>query len=147
MDEVEMRKTKGSSQTLDIFQMMFESADLFSSIWQPMLKSVGRWHLEVAGLGVKHSQAALQFSRDLSRCYTAGDITSAQIRYWDSVSSQYALSSQRLAATVARAVELPAPAEASEVVTLPRKTRDRDLIVLPSESGVPTADGLDRKVA
>lgn len=147
MDEVEMRKTTGSSQTHDIFQMMFEGADLFSSIWQPMLKSVGRWHLEVAGLGVKHGQAALQFSRDLSRCYTAGDIASAQIRYWDSVSSQYAQSSQRLAATVARAVELPAAAEASEVVTLPRKARDRDLIVLPSESDAPATAGLDRKVA
>ncbi|HPG89461.1 MAG TPA: hypothetical protein PLD46_07380 [Hyphomicrobium sp.] len=142
MDEVEMRKTTGSSQTHDIFQLMFEGADLVSSVWQPLLKSIGRWHLEVAGLGVKQGQAALQFSRDLSRCYTAGDVASAQIRYWDTVSSQYAQSSQRMAATVARAAEQPL---ASEVVPLPRKSRDHDLIVLPGESNKDS--DFDRKVA
>jgi hypothetical protein len=80
MSEDQMRKSAGSSQTQDYFQLVLDGADMFSSIWQPMLKSVGRWQLEVAGLGMKQGQAALQLSRDLSRCLTPGDIASANMR-------------------------------------------------------------------
>jgi hypothetical protein len=123
--------------------LVLDGADMFSSIWQPMLKSVGRWQLEVAGLGMKQGQAALQLSRDLSRCLTPGDIASANMRYWNAVTLQYSQSSQRLAASVARTVEAPI---ASEVVALPRKPRGHDVIELPNdEMARPAAD--ERKVA
>lgn len=141
MDETTMRRANAPSQSLAAFEFMCESADLVSSVWQPMLKSIGRWHLEVAGLSVKQTQAALQFSRDLSRCMSPGDFASAHIRYWDSVTSQYAQSSQRLAATTARTIAQPA--ETSEVVPLRVKAREHDLIVIPEEF----ADKPDRKVA
>lgn len=142
MDDTTMRRANAPSQSLAAFEMMCEGADLVSSIWQPMLKSIGRWHLEVAGLGVKQTQAALQLSRDLTRCMTPGDFASAHIRYWDAVTSQYAQSSQRLAATTARTIAQPL--EASEIVTLRVKSRSHDLIVIPEDL---TANKPDRKVA
>ena len=66
----ELRKPGHTPVSQDYFQLLFEGADLYSSFWRPMLKSAGRWHLEIAGLGAKQSQAALQLSRDLSRSMT-----------------------------------------------------------------------------
>jgi hypothetical protein len=140
MSESQYEKQALTSPSHDYFQMMFEGADLYSSMWQPLLKSVGRWQLEVAGLSVKNSQAALAWSRDVTRSWTAADAVAANVRYLEAVSSQYALSSQRLAATVTRAVDAPIP---SEVVQLPVK-RGHDVIELP---GMADDRVLQRKVA
>lgn len=131
-----------ASPTHDFFQLFFESADMYSGMWQPLLKSVGRWHLEVAGLGMKQAQASLQLSRDLARSWTAGDAVAANVRYWDAVTSHYSQSSQRLAATVQRTVEAPF---VPEVVPMPSK-RGHDMIVLP-EAGDADARQPVRKVA
>jgi hypothetical protein len=139
----ETRKVSGTSETQDYFRVMFDGADLISSFWQPMLKSVGRWHLEVAGLTVKQGQAALQLSRDLSRSMTPADVASAHARYWDAVTSQYSQSSQRLAASVARTVEAP---RVSEVVPLPLKPRGHDVIELP-DAVTARPEAPERKVA
>jgi hypothetical protein len=127
MSESQHEKQSVTSPSHDYFQMMFEGADLYSTMWQPLLKSVGRWQLEVAGLNVKNSQAALAWSRDVTRCWTPADAVAANVRYLEAVSAQYAMSSQRLAATVSRAVEAPI---LSEVVQLPVK-RGHDVIELP----------------
>lgn len=141
MDHTNLRKADVVPQSHDMFQLLCEGADLVSSVWQPLLKSVGRWNLEVAGLGVKQTQATLQLSRDLARCRTPGDVASANIRYWEAMTSQFAVSSQRLAATAVKSVAQH-EAEAPEVVTLRVKARDHDLIVIPEQS-----ETLDRKVA
>ena len=145
MSEYFMPKSSESSHTQDYFQLMFDSADMISSIWQPMLKSAGRWQLEVAGLGMKQGQAALQLSRDLSRCMTTGDIASAHMRYWNTVTLQYAQSSQRLAASVARAQPQQVP-PVSDVVTLARKPRGHDVMEWP-DAATEYPAAIDRKVA
>ena len=63
----EMHKSAFTSPTHDFVHMMFEGADLVSSFWQPLLKSVGRWQLEAAGLSMKQSQAGLRLAHDLAR--------------------------------------------------------------------------------
>jgi hypothetical protein len=140
MSQSQFEKQAVTSPSYDYFQMLFEGADIYSSLWQPMLKSVGRWQLEVAGLSVKQSQAVLAWSRDVTRCWTPADAVAANVRYLETVSSQYAQSSQRLAATVSRAVEAPA---LSEVVQLNVK-RGHDVIELP---GLADDHVLPRKVA
>jgi hypothetical protein len=127
MSQTELDRTAKLSPTHDYFLMMFEGADVYTALWQPLLKSVGRWHLEVAGLGVKQGQAALQLSRDLSRSWTPADAYAANIRFWETTSSLCAMSSQRLAATVVQAVDAPVM---SDVVPLPVK-RGHDTMVLP----------------
>jgi hypothetical protein len=140
MRQSELDKTAMTPASHDYFQMMFEGADLYASLWQPMFKSVGRWHLEVANLGVRQGQAALQLSRDLARSWTPADALAANVRYLEATTQQYAQSSQRLAATVSNAVETQAQ---SQVLQLPLK-RSHDTIVLPT----PSAEAeLPRKVA
>ena len=146
MDNTKQRTADHAPHSHDMFQMLCEGADLVSSVWQPLLKSVGRWNLEVAGLGVKQTQATLQLSRDLSRCRTPGDIASANIRYWDAMTSQFALSSQRLAATAVRSVEQTS-ADATEVVALRVRAPNRDLIVIPEQPELVVSPAPDLKVA
>jgi hypothetical protein len=138
MRQNQSEKAIVTSPSQDYFQMIFEGADLFASMWQPMLKSVGRWQLEVAGLGVKSGQAALSWSHDVTRSWTPMDALAANVRFLEAVTAQYAQSSQRIAASVTRAVETP---PLSDVVALPLK-RAHDMIVLPDE-----ADAVPRKVA
>lgn len=122
----------------DFFQLMFDATDLYSSIWQPMLTSIGRWNLEVAGLGLRHGQETLKLAGALARSTHPSDWTAASLRYWDQVSAHYAQSSQRLAATVHKSVE---KSLTPSVVPMPiRQHSDHDMIVLPEEPG-------ERKVA
>lgn len=120
-------KSGNTSLSHDFFHMLFEGADLYSAMWQPLLKTVGRWQLEVSGLSVKNGQAALAWSHDLARSWSPADAVAANVRYLDAVSSQFAQSSQRLAASVSRTVEAPV---SKGVVPLPVK-RTHDMIVLP----------------
>lgn len=138
MNDERSEKSVVASQSQDFFQLMFDAVDLYASIWQPTLKSIGRWNLEVAGLAMRQGQASLQLSRALARSASPGEWTSASVRYWDQISSQYAQSSQRLAATVEKSVK-----ETFEpsVVPLPvRQHQQHDMIVLP-------ANDIERKVA
>ncbi len=145
MSQDQMRNSAGPSHTQEYFQMLLDGADMFSSFWQPMLKSTGRWQLEVAGLAFKQGQAALQLSRDLALCRTPGDMTTANMRFWNATTLQYAQSSKRLAASVARTVEAPILSE-SEVVSLLRKPRGHDVIELPNDEPARPA-AVERKVA
>jgi hypothetical protein len=122
----EVHKSSSSSPNHDFFQMIFESADMVSAFWQPLLKSVGRWQLEIAGLSMKQSQATLRLTHDFARCTTPADVASANLRYWDSLTSEIAQSSHRIAASVQRAAEVPSRVE---IVNLPSRS-GRDMIVL-----------------
>ena len=138
MSSSDLQSSRNTSMTHDCFQMMFESADLYSSFWQPMLKGVGRWHLEMANLNAKHGQAALQLGRDVAHSFTPADVAQSYGKYWQTVSSQYTASSERIAASVSQTVQAPLT---SEVVPLPSK-RGRDTLVIPDPVALP-----DRKVA
>jgi hypothetical protein len=140
MSQSEFEKSMITSPSHYYFQTMFEAADLYSAMWQPWLKSIGRWQLEVSGLGLKQGQAAIAWSHDILRSWTPGDAAAANMRYLEAVSTQVAETSQRLAANVSRAVEAPA---LSGVVPLPVK-RGHDMIMLPE---APEERAEPRKVA
>lgn len=138
MSEDRLPTSPVASHSHDFFQLMFDAADLYSSIWQPFLKTIGRWNLEVAGLSLRHSQASLQLAGNLARSSSPAEWAAASLHYWDQISAQYAQSSQRLAATVHKTVEKSLE---PSVLKLPvRQQHDHDMIVLPSEDS-------ERKVA
>jgi hypothetical protein len=154
LEQAELRRSPADhgvrhSPTHDAVQMLFESADMISSFWQPTLKSIGRWQLELAGLGMKSGQASLQLSRDLARSFSPVDVYAAYVRYWDAISIQCAQSQQRIAANAVRASA--DPAVFAGVVPLPIATqapvkRTHDVIEIPDDE----ADGrrsYARKVA
>ena len=135
-------KSSFTSPTHDFFQFMFEGADLLSSFWQPVLKSVGRLHLEVAGIGIKHGQAAVKLSQELARSVSPLEAYAAHVRYWEAISAQFAQSQQRI---VASSADLSGAPLTSDVVPLVVK-RGHDVLELQLDQGSDSAS-LTRKVA
>ncbi len=135
------------SPTHEYVHMLFEGADLVSSFWQPLMKSAGRWQLEVSGLAMKHSQAALRLSHELARCMSPVDVYAANVRYWEAVSSNVRQSQERIAASTVRTDEPQVTVGApSDVVPLAAGSRTHDIIKLPDEAAASRAAPV-RKVA
>lgn len=140
MSEDRLREPAAPSHSHDFFQLMFDATDLYASVWQPVLKSIGRWNLEVAGLGMRHGQASLQLARALARSADPSEWTAASVRYWDQVSAHYAESSQRLAASVKKTVETALEPSVVQLPVRQPQQSGHDVIVLPEDGG-------ERKVA
>lgn len=131
---------KQASPLHDYFQMFFESADLVSAFWQPVLKGVGRQQLELARLSARQGQSMLQYVRNVSASPSPAGVAAATQHYWQSMAGEFTQSTRKLAAVATETVHLTA---SSEILTLPLK-RNRDVMSLVPANG---EDDEVRKVA
>lgn len=141
MESEYQRVPPATSPTHDAFQVMFDSLDMVSSIWQPSAKGFGRWQLELAQLNARQNRAALEFGRNMMRWTSPMDAMTNTWSYWQTLSGFYGMAGENLTSVVAKAAQPPL---AIEIVPLPVK-KARDTIVLPdhTEPELP----FDRKVA
>lgn len=133
-----------TSPANDVFEVMFQGADILSSFWQPMLKGIGRWQLEVAQLGAKQARATLELGHRVARAENPLVIGDAYRDYWSMVGGIYNEASRNIATAMVRA----APhAAVLELPVMPR-ARVHDTLQLLDEGrrAAPEA-GLERKVA
>lgn len=100
-----------TSPTHDAFRLMFEAADMVSIYWQPFLKGIGRWQLELAQVGAKQSRAAIEFGNRLTQSTNPVDLVNAQTLYWQQVGQAYSDAGQNISQAFARASEMPAGIE------------------------------------
>jgi hypothetical protein len=115
-----------SSPAHDSFQLVFEAADTLSLYWQPLLKSIGRWQLEMAQAGAKQSRAAIALNHRLTQATNPIDVINAQVQFWMQVGQAYSDANQHITQALARAAEPPAGVE-----TLPvQKKRKHDTLRL-----------------
>jgi hypothetical protein len=96
-----------TSPAHDAFQLAFETADIFSLYWQPLLKGVGRWQLELAQAGAKQSRAAIEFGQRMTRVTNPIDVVNAQVVYWQQVGQVYSDANQSITQAIARVAEPP----------------------------------------
>ena len=114
-----------TSPAHDVYEVMFQGADLVSSFWQPFLKGAGRWQLEMAQLATKQTRAALGFSHTLARSRSPDQLVEAYRNYWNEVSSFYSDASRNIATALVRA------APHAAVLELPlHKPREHDTLQL-----------------
>lgn len=115
----EFGQTRGpTSPAYDMFQVMFQGTDMISSFWQPMLKGVGRWQLEIAQAGTRQTRAAMALGQRVVRATGPGDVLEAYRDYWTDVSGVYSDASRNIATAIVRA----APhAAVLELPVTPRK--------------------------
>jgi hypothetical protein len=106
-------KTTGAptSPAHDAFQMMFETTDMVSLYWQPFVKGVGRWQLELAQAGAKQSRAAIEFGQRMTRVTNPIDVVNAQVLYWQQIGEVYSDANQHITQALVRAAEPPAGIE------------------------------------
>lgn len=129
-----------TSPAHDVFEVMFQAADLWSSCWLPMMKGAGRWQLEMSQLAAKQARAAMTLGQRLSRCETSDHMVDAYREYWYDVGSFYSDASRNIATALVRA------APHTAVLQMPLRrvhTHDRmQLIDTPEQ-----AERYERKVA
>ncbi len=129
-----------TSPAHDFYEVLFQGTDIVSSYWQPMLKAVGRWHLEISHLAAKQLRANMMLANNLARAGTSSSMTQAYREYWDELSHSYSEANRNIATALSRTT-----AGSSAVVHMPRRSRDT-LQLLDVE--VPDAEGTYvRKVA
>ncbi|MET1045409.1 MAG: hypothetical protein ABWX70_01690 [Hyphomicrobium sp.] len=135
MQEGKEIQVQNTSIYYPMFQYIFEMADVTSSFWQPLLTSIGRTHLEVAGLQARQTRALVHWTHQLMRPTMPADIFRAHAEFWGTIVQDYADAAPRVAAAVETAAEaVVAPAVVPMPVLPVRDTLillDRDEQILP----------------
>lgn len=130
-----------TSPAHDFYEVMFQGADLVSSFWQPMLKGVGRWQLEMAQLTAKQTRASVELGTRMTRATSVNSVLDAYSDYWSNVSGYYAEANRNISTALVRA----APHAAVLELPMTPKPRTRDSLLL-IDTGNASLDH-ERKVA
>jgi hypothetical protein len=82
----------------NLSQTYFGGLDMMVKGYEPALKGVGRWNLEVLGFMARRAQAWLEVPSRLSQCKTPADFLTEQNKFWQAATADYADGSKRLTA-------------------------------------------------
>jgi hypothetical protein len=123
----------------NLSQAYFGNLDLMVKGYEPTLKGVGRWNLELVGLMARRAQAWLEIPSRLSHCQTPADVFGEHVRFWQAAAADYAEGSHRLAAAWGACAMLP-KANGAE-------PRDYITFAEPQEQPAAAAKRGDRKAA
>ncbi len=91
----------------NLSQAYFGGVDMMVKGYEPALRGVGRFNLELVGLMARRSQAWLEIPVRLSRCRTPMDLVNEQLRFWQTAAADFAEGQQRLAAALGACAVLP----------------------------------------
>jgi hypothetical protein len=91
----------------NLSEAYFGTLDKVMKGYEPALKGVGRWNLELFSLMTKRSREWLEMPTRLSRCKTPLDVAGEQARFWQTAAGQYAEASHRLAAALGACAVVP----------------------------------------
>jgi hypothetical protein len=78
------------------FASWHQALEAFGKNSEPMLKSIGRWNLELMGLSARRARAWMEIPAQLSRCKTPQDLVREQLLFWQHFAVDYAEGTQRL---------------------------------------------------
>ena len=106
----------------NLSQTYFGGLDMMVKGYEPALKGVGRWNLELLGLMARRAQAWLEIPSRLSQCKTPVDVFNEQGKFWQAAAADYADGSQAAGGGVER---VRGDAEAQ------RQRQPRDYITFP----------------
>lgn len=150
-----------TSPAYDFFQLMFEAADAVSLIWQPFLKGVGRYQLEMAQLGARQSRALIESGHTkpfagnplMSMPLTPMALLETQARLWNQFGDMYLETGRNVARAADQAViKLPAQPQSAlqsepQVKAEAPKKPERDVMRLEEWVGWMDDDALERRRA
>ena len=91
----------------NLSQSYFGGLDMMVKGYEPALKGVSRWNLELFGLMARRAQAWLEVSSRLSHCKTPVEVLSEQGKFWQTAAADYVDSSKRLAAAWSACATMP----------------------------------------
>lgn len=129
---------------VNLSQAYYGGLDALAKGYEPMLKSIGRWNLEVMGLMTRRARAWLEMPARVSQCKSPQDLLREQLQFWQTAAHDYSEGAQRL--TVAFGALVP-PAF-NGVLSGKAVPQARDYINFPdSGPGVEEAPARERRAA
>ena len=114
----------------NLSQTYFGSLDMMVKGYEPALKGVGRWNLELLGFMARRAQAWLEVPARLSRCKTPVDLFNEQAKFWQGTVADYSDGSRRMAAAWSAFAAMP---------KLTGVQQPRDYITVPEPQEAPPA--------
>lgn len=85
---------------VNLSQTYCNGLDVVAKGYEPMLKGVGRWNLEVMGFMTRRARAWLEFPARVSQCKTPQDLAREQLQFWQTAVHDYSEGVQRLTVTI-----------------------------------------------
>ena len=89
-------------------QATFGGFDRVAKAYEPALKGVAQYNLELTGLVARRMRAWFEIPALLTRCKTPHDLLGEQMKFWQTAASQYTQSQQKLVAALTACAVLPA---------------------------------------
>lgn len=111
----------------NLSQSYFGGLDMMVKGYEPALKGVGRWNLEVLGFMARRTHAWLELSSRLGQCKTPVDVFNEQGKFWQAAAADYADGSKRLVAAWGAVAAMPKL----------NGTQPRDYITFPEAQEAP----------
>lgn len=91
-----------TSPAHDVFEVMFQAADMWNSLWQPMLKNYGRWQLEMSQLAAKQARANMALVQKVAQCRAPEHMVEAYKEFWHDTAGFYGDASRNIATALVR---------------------------------------------
>ncbi len=120
----------------DFFELAFEATDLMSVWWQPVLKGLGRTHLELAGLQSRNLQAAMAWGRAVSTARQPDAVFRANAAFCSAVVAHYQDAVPRVSVALNTATE---PVAGFQLLALPVKRSRDELVIAEPQLAEPLA--------
>jgi hypothetical protein len=114
----------------NLSQAYFGGLDMMAKGFEPALKGVGRWNLELVGFMARRAQAWLEVPSQLRQCKTPVEVFNLQGKFWQAAAADYADGSKRLAAAVTACAAMPKSGVSAQ---------PRDYITFPEPQETPAA--------
>ena len=114
----------------NLSQTYFGGLDMMVKGYEPALKGIARWNLELLGFAARRAQAWLEVPSRLSQCKTPVDLFKEQGKFWQAAAADYTDGSKRLVAAWSACAAMP---------KLNGSTQPRDYITFPEPQETPAA--------
>ncbi|HET6927956.1 MAG TPA: phasin family protein [Hyphomicrobiaceae bacterium] len=119
-------------------QAYFGGLEVMMKGYEPALKGVGRWNLELMGFMARRARAWLEIGGQLGQCKSPAEVFKAQTKFLQAASADYADATRRLTAVWGACSTMPQRDGSKEA---------RDYITFPEPQESPTPKRGERKAA
>ena len=134
-------ESDGKTSLQDFFKPYFGGFDALAGAYEPMVKAMARWQLEMLTLSSRRAQAYLELPSRLAQCRTPQEIVGEQMQFLQTAYQQYSESSQRALLAVS---QLGGPA-ASAATSEGQRQRDYMTVSEPREATAPAPRFTERE--
>lgn len=83
---------------VNLSQTYCSGLDTLARGYEPVLKGMGRWNLEIIGLMTRRARAWAEIPARVSQCKTPVDLVREQIQFWQTAAHDYSEGTRRLSA-------------------------------------------------